>query len=253
MVVIAVVPVKGLSLSKKRLSAILSLQERRLLTAAMFEDVVTALKSSTVDKIAAISSDPIIRATANKFAVPCLSENRTGLNPIIEEATKWCTEMKSDSMLVLPADIPLVSPKDINKITEMGIDNASVVISPSKNGGTNALLRKPPNIIEARFGSNSFIRHLKEATRKYVSISIYCSKGIVCDIDFAEDLKYLENENATATSQVLNQIKYFSKKIYEQTTSFGRGDQMLRQSSNDSINEYAVSMRRWSKPCREIL
>ncbi len=43
MLVYAVVPVKGLGVSKERLSTVLSPQERKELTLAMLEDVLTAL------------------------------------------------------------------------------------------------------------------------------------------------------------------------------------------------------------------
>ena len=111
-------------------------------------------------------------------------------------------------MLILPADIPLVSPKDINKIVALGSDKAfAVVLCPSQNGGTNALFKKPPNLIRACFGPNSFRKHVQEACKKQVNVRFYYSVGTATDIDSVEDLKKLnEIENNTVSKQVLEQI-----------------------------------------------
>ena len=120
MVVFAIVPVKRLGVSKRRLSKFLSSQERKLLTIAMLEDVLKALKSSIVPEIVVVSSDPNVRVIADKFGVSFFSPSHNGLNPAVEEATAWCMRNQADSVLVVPADIPLLSSADVNKIVELG-------------------------------------------------------------------------------------------------------------------------------------
>ena len=68
MSVYAVVAVKGLDTSKKRLSSVLSPQERTQLTLAMLEDVLNALQTSTIDKIVIVSNDFSLRDFAGKFS-----------------------------------------------------------------------------------------------------------------------------------------------------------------------------------------
>ena len=58
MVVYAIVPVKRIGVSKRRLSESLSPQERKSLTVAMLEDVLKALKASVVTKVLVVSNDP---------------------------------------------------------------------------------------------------------------------------------------------------------------------------------------------------
>lgn len=203
----AIVPVKKLDLSKKRLSTILSPRDRRSLAVVMLEDVLKALKSSAVHQIVVISPDSTVHLIANMFDVTCLSENRLGLNLAIEQATKWCIQHQSDSALILPADVPFVSPEDIAHIIEFGVQTPSLVLSPSRNGGTNALFRRPADLMEASFGPNSYKRHIKEALEKGIEPKIYRSQRVSTDIDSEEDLKrFLEVESHTLSRRFLEQI-----------------------------------------------
>ena len=207
MVVYAIVPVKRLGVSKRRLSKFLSPQERKFLTIAMLEDVLKAVKSSTVPEIVVVSSDPNVRVIAERFGVSFFSPSHNGLNPAVEEATAWCMQNQADSVLVIPADIPLLSSADVNKIVELGNCNGStVVLSPSNNGGTNALFQKPPNLLYAQFGYRSFARHFRQAQNKGISIKFHYSTSIALDVDCEEDLLKLFE------SPITNNSKHFLEK-----------------------------------------
>ncbi len=207
MSVYAVVPVKALSKSKTRLSAVLTPQERKTLTLTMLEDVLEALRSSTVTKIVMISSDSAIQALTGKFNAVYLSESRRGLNQAIKQATQYCIQKKARSVLVLAADLPLIIPEDINRIVNLGVKEPSLVISPSPSRGTNALLQKPPNLIPACFGPNSFIEHVNRAMASGILARSYYSFRVATDIDSIEDLKaFLRVENQTMSYQFLQQI-----------------------------------------------
>ena len=67
MYVYAVVPVKSLGASKKRLSPVLSPQERGQLTLAMLEDVLSALQTSIVNDTVVVSDDLDVHDIAGKF------------------------------------------------------------------------------------------------------------------------------------------------------------------------------------------
>ena len=211
--VFAIVPVKRLGVSKRRLSKFLSPKERKFLTIAMLEDVLKALKSSTVHEIVVVSSDPNVRIIADKFGVSFFSPSRYGLNPAIQEATAWCMQNLADSVLVVPADIPLLSSVDVNKIVELGNCNGStVVLSPSHNGGTNALFQKPPNLLFANFGCKSFARHFKQARNKGISIRFHYSNSIALDVDCEEDLlKLFESPIANYSKRFLEEAGFASK------------------------------------------
>jgi 2-phospho-L-lactate guanylyltransferase len=213
MAVFAIVPVKGLGVSKRRLSEFLSPQQRKSLTVAMLTDVLRALQVSKINEIVIVSNDLNIRWIADKSGVSFFVPSHRGLNPAIEEATAWCVQNQADSVLVIPADIPQLSPEDINKIIELGTSGGSaVVLSPSNNGGTNALFRNPPNLIFPNFGYRSFSKHLKQAQTKGISVKLHYSASICLDIDSKGDLRKLfESPIASHSKSFLEEIGFGSK------------------------------------------
>jgi 2-phospho-L-lactate guanylyltransferase len=213
--VYAIVPVKRLGVSKRRLSKFLSSQERKLLTIAMLEDVLIALKSSAINEIVVVSSDPNVRMIADRLGVSFFSPIRNGLNAAVEEATAWCMRNEADSVLVVPADVPLLSSEDVNTIVELGNgDGSTVVLSPSNNGGTNALFQKPPNLLFAQFGCRSFARHSRQAINKGISIKFHYSSTIGLDIDYEEDLqKLVESPLSNSTKHFLEKTCFPSKQL----------------------------------------
>lgn len=216
MAVFAVIPVKNLSISKRRLSSVFSPQERSLLTLAMLQDVLLALQHSVVDEIVVIGTDDIIKSMADKFGAFYLHTNQDGLNLAIEEAINWCEREQADWILVLPADIPLLAPVDINQIVELGVTASSLVISPSHDGGTNALFQSTPTTVSACFGPKSFEAHVQQARCKGANVRFYSSLNVSNDVDCAEDFKKLfEVKNNTLCREVLERIVSLNEKAYE--------------------------------------
>jgi 2-phospho-L-lactate guanylyltransferase len=209
MFVYAIVAVKGLGTSKKRLSPVLSSHERCQLTLSMLEDVLIALKTSTVDATVVVSNDSTLCDLAKKFNAAYLIQKSSGLNFAVEEATKWCMQNRANAVLILPADIPMLSSVDVNKIIELGTcEEQIVVLSSSYDGGTNALFQSPPNLIPACFGLRSFSRHLKEAYRRGVRVMLYYSPGVAMDIDSAKDLSELQRtQSNTASRRILDHFR----------------------------------------------
>ena len=208
MVVYAIVPVKRLGVSKRRLSQTLTLQERKALTVAMLEDVLNALKTSVVEKVLVVSNDPKVGSIVEKFGADFFSPLRKGLNCAIEEAFVWCMKNQADSVLVLPSDIPLINSRDINTIVDLGSNVRGVVLVPSRDCGTNAFYQCPPHLIRACFGPESFNRHIQEAYSKDVCVKFYYSLGAGLDIDSGDDLKILlKVQNNTLSKQVLQEFK----------------------------------------------
>ena len=221
MALFAVVPVKNLVGSKRRLSAVFTPQERKKLTLAMLEDVLSALKTSSVEKILVVGENSQVQQVAENCGASYLSTSRLGLNPAIEEATNWCMQHGACSVLVIPADVPLLKAEDVNRIAQLAAKDRAVVLSPSVNWGTNALFRCPPKLIPACFGPNSFLAHIRAAYIRGISVRLHFSSGLASDIDSAEDLKKLFSaDNATVCRRVLEGIAsknrkaklFFSKK-----------------------------------------
>jgi len=208
MAIFAVVPVKKLVDSKRRLSTVFTPRERRMLTLAMLEDVLNALNVSVVDDVVVVGEDSEVKCITENYGATYFELKDANLNPSIEEAQLLCLKKGATALLVLPADIPLVNAKEINRIIQLAESgSAAVALSQSQNGGTNALYQNPPKLIPACFGPGSFLNHIREAYRRGVSVRLHFSPQLAADIDSAEDLKSLfENENSTVCKRVLQQI-----------------------------------------------
>lgn len=212
--VYAVVPVKNLQESKQRLTSVFSPSDRQQLTLTMLGDVLAAAKSSLIEEIVVSANDPLVRDAAEKFGVSCFSPSEKGLNAAVDQAADWCKRAGADSIIVLPADIPLLTSQEVNRVLALAKDDFPlIVLCPSWGWGTNALLEKPPQVISACFGPGSFVEHMRQAYKKCVSIRVFFSVGFSADIDSEKDLsRILEFQNKTGTR------RFLEKKLYKSRT-----------------------------------
>jgi len=212
--VFVIIPVKRLDNAKSRLSSLLTDDERKQFCLKMLEDVLRTVKSTKrAHETVLVSKDPTVSEIAKIFNVAYLKERKTGLNRTVSEAVDWCVERGATSVLVLPADIPLVAPMDLNRIFALG-ERASMVISPSRNEkGTNALLLTPPHVSPTFYGPRSFQRHTKEASKLKISLRRYRSPRMALDIDTVEDLTYFISlkEKETSAYKVLEKTGVTNK------------------------------------------
>lgn len=189
MTTFVIVPVKKLDDAKSRLSPVLLNNERKEFCLKMLEDVLTTVKTTRkIDQTVVVSKDLEALQMGKRFDAVPLMEGQPGLNQAVSQAISWCSQRGATSTLILPADIPLVTPTDINRILSLG-EKAAVVISPSRSGcGTNALLLTPPDVIPTFYGQNSFQRHVKEASMRGIRLRTIRPSRISLDIDTVEDL-----------------------------------------------------------------
>lgn len=215
--VFVIIPVKRLENAKSRLSPFLTEGERKQFCLKMLEDILKTVKSTKrIHQIVVVSEDPEMFHVAKNFGVTYLRERKIGLNEAVSEAIGWCIEKGVTSVLVLPADIPLVTPVDLNRMLALR-KNASIVISPSRSGkGTNALLLTPPNACQTFYGPYSFQRHLDEASKRRISFRKFRSQRIALDIDTVKDLTDFisQNRKETFTYKLLDKIGISSRLVH---------------------------------------
>ncbi|HDJ26464.1 MAG TPA: 2-phospho-L-lactate guanylyltransferase [Candidatus Bathyarchaeota archaeon] len=200
----AIVPVKPLSSSKSRLARLLNSSERSELAATMLADVLSAWsKADQVESILVVSPDKGIRGIAKDFGTLFLHEPRPGgLNRAVEKATKTCIEDGARAVLVLHADVPLVSEEDLGALAG-GTSEHQVVIAPSLDlEGTNALIRVPPDVMPIAYGPGSFYRHVELALRGGLSIMVHFSRSLALDVDRPRDLLALARSQVKGKKSV---------------------------------------------------
>ena len=210
MSVFVIVPVKELNGAKSRLSPVLADEERKEFCLKMLEDVLGAVKPvEQVHQTVVTSKDSTVLQVAKDFDTVPLKESEASLNQAVFEAISWCVGRGARCALILPADIPLVTPADLSRMLYLG-RKAQMVVSPSRDGmGTNALLLAPPNVCPMCYGPRSFQRHVEEALKRRISLRILRSSRIALDIDTVEDLSYFLslNNRRTKASRFLEEIR----------------------------------------------
>jgi len=217
MAVFVIIPVKRLDNAKSRLSPLLTSDERKQFCLKMLEDVLRTVKSTKrINQTVVVSNDPEVFNVAKNFEVVYLRERKTGLNEAVSQAIGWCIERGATSILVLPADIPLVAPTDLNRMLALR-EKASMVISPSISGkGTNALLLTPPKACPTFYGPRSFQRHQEEASKRRISFHKFRSQRMALDVDTVKDVTdfILTNAKEISAYKLLDKIGISSKLVH---------------------------------------
>lgn len=199
----AVVPVKLLSRSKRRLVPLLSRCERVALARAMLEDVLGALaRSPLLAGVTVITADESAAAIARAAGASVLADGESsGMTAALTAAARHLAAMGRSGMLVVPADVPLITPHDVDTIVATQRALPSVTLVPAVNdGGTNALLCAPPQALSFSFGEDSFYRHEEAARAVGIEPYVLRLERAGRDIDRPDDLAaFLRVPSATCT------------------------------------------------------
>ena len=94
------------------------------------------------------------------------------------------------------ADLPYLAAADIAAMIEAGRTSA-VVIAEAKDGGTNALLLRPPTVLQFAFTTAGRAPRSMPTMRATVGIepAIVRRPGLARDIDTPDDLKALVSDH----------------------------------------------------------
>jgi 2-phospho-L-lactate guanylyltransferase len=183
------VPVKPLDEGKSRLAGMLSPAMRGELVQQWLGHVLACASAcSFLAGSIVISRDGQVHNIARAAGAFPLAESGYDLNLALDQARRAAMARQADAILVLPADLPLLRVADIEQLYRLAADGPSVVIAPGRNGGTNALLLRPPLAIDFAFGVGSFQRHSELATAQAFPCLVYDSPTLAFDVDVVEDL-----------------------------------------------------------------
>ncbi len=192
MTIWAIVPVKPLRRGKSRLANTLSEDERAELNSQLLQHTLITLKESPqVEEVLVVSRDPKALAIAHDCGARTIREDGSpDLNTALKRATAVAKMYTTNGVLILPADLPLISKDDIDKIISVSNDHQRVVvIAPDRHrNGTNALLVSPSGIIEYDYGEKSFERHCEQAHAVGAHLVVCELPSIGLDLDLPEDL-----------------------------------------------------------------
>jgi len=209
----AIIPIKPLRRGKSRLSSVLSEEKREGLNQYLLTSTLQCLrKINEIDNILVVSYDPSALSLARKYGARTVLENRnTNINRALRKATLAAKAFKSSKILVVPADLPLLTGDDLlSVIGEFGDPPEIVIVPDRKMSGTNMLLINPIGAIKYDFGEWSFRKHIEQAERKKINIKICSRKNLSFDLDLPEDWEFLKTSiinNANFDNQIMQEVK----------------------------------------------
>jgi 2-phospho-L-lactate guanylyltransferase len=181
---------------KSRLSGTLSEDERTELNRTLLEHTLTTLSElKEVEQVLVVSRDPhALKIAHNHGARTVREDGQPHLNTALTRASVIAQVYATRGVLVLPADLPLISREDILTLIDKAIRPPVVVIAPDRRGkGTNALLISPAGLIEFDFGEGSFARHCERAKKAGARLEIVELPTLGLDLDLPEDLELVKN------------------------------------------------------------
>jgi 2-phospho-L-lactate guanylyltransferase len=177
------IPVKRLDQAKLRLSQRLAPPDRRRLGLAMLADVLRATEKWSHRLV--VTNDPDAEAVGLAFGCALVSDPGEGLNAAVTAGTAAAVAGGSSTLLVLPSDVPMVTSDDVNALFSYP---EQVVVAPSGDGGTNALIRRPPGVMAPSFGPGSAGLHTLRAQEAGLTCRSVELSSLVLDIDHYRDL-----------------------------------------------------------------
>lgn len=188
----AIIPVKPLRRGKSRLAGTLSEDERAQLNETLLEHTLRTLSDlKEVEQVLVVSRDPRALSIARGYGAKTVRENgQPHLNMALKRATIIAQVYATRGVLVLPADLPLLTREDVLTLLDRATRPPVVVIAPDRHHkGTNALLMSPPGAIEYDFGEDSFKRHCERAQKAGARLEIVDLPTLGLDLDLPEDLE----------------------------------------------------------------
>jgi 2-phospho-L-lactate guanylyltransferase len=189
--VVAVVPVGELERAKSRLGEVLDAEERRDLVISLLQQTLAATRDTPrIAETLVVTPDDEVASIARATGARVIRQSDRGLNHGLEEARRAALDVSATALLILPADLPGISPAAIGAVLTTLDDQRAplVAIVPDRHGrGTNTLLLSPPEAIDFAFGGDSRVAHRHAADAASARV-VELDGPLSLDVDTPEDL-----------------------------------------------------------------
>jgi 2-phospho-L-lactate/phosphoenolpyruvate guanylyltransferase len=188
---------------KARLGEALDAEERvELVLGLLLHTLAVLAEWRPCRSIHLVSPDPLLDAAVRLAGTDVIVHRQTGegLNEGIRLGIAAAQAEGAANLLVLPGDLPdltvealdeLIVAADAAMAAAAGGPLVAIVPSDARSG-TNALLLRPPDVIDPAFGSDSFEAHLRAADAVDAAVQVVSDTLLGFDLDTPEDLERLD-------------------------------------------------------------
>lgn len=196
-----IMPMKTPALAKARLSQVLPAHRREDLAFTLFvrSQLFWARRFAQVDRLV-VTPSPFLKPLCEALGAACLLEaDMAGLNVAAARGCRWARQRGYGQVLLMPADMAVWCVREIRLLLDMG-QRHEVVIVPSRDGGTNALLLRMSAMaadvgradggLRFCYGPGSAMAHYGAASERGLSVVFCCLPNLSRDVDWPAD--YIE-------------------------------------------------------------
>jgi len=183
---VVLIPVNRFERAKGRLSERFSAATRAQLAIATFETVARAVHDAGLLSVALTPDPETVRALGLATEVIGESPQLHGLNGQLE----GIAPQLGAEILILHADLPLATGGAITAFLEAA-GGAEAALVRSGDGGTNAMLLRPPGRFPLAYGANSFAAHDAAARAAGLTVAHIESPALALDLDTPADIAAL--------------------------------------------------------------
>ena len=186
-----VIPSRGLSAGKTRLTSVLSARERIEFNTFCINGVMSAFEavSGSLRQCIVISPSDDAHALARaRGAQPLADATADGLNAAVRQACDHARAHGADQILILAADLPEVRGHHLEKLLDSNPGDVATLIADKTGLGTNGLLIPARAASGFAFGEHSLSRHREHFAREGLTVTLWRDPALAQDIDTPDDL-----------------------------------------------------------------
>ncbi len=191
----AIIPVGSFVGGKSRLGESLDAEERLdLVDGLLAHTIAAALGVGRLADVLVVSPDREVLTRAAGLGARTLRQRSRGLNKGLREGIADVVAGGATAVLIVPIDLPFVSPTEIARVLEPLSDGEpGVVLVTDRHGtGTNVLGLRPPDAVDVAFGPGSRSAHRRAAEAAGV-VYVEVDGPLSVDLDTPDDLVYVES------------------------------------------------------------
>lgn len=183
-----VVPVRSFRHGKGRLARVLDDDARVALARDMADAVIGAARGRPT---VVVSSDPEVAAWCAAHGIDRIDDPGS-LDASAGAGRRWARERGLERVAIVHADLPFASTLDALAVDD---ERVAVVVPDHREDGTPALSVPSDAPFRFAYGPGSFARHVAEAERCRLVVSVVRDAALAFDVDVPEDLEHLRSRS----------------------------------------------------------
>jgi len=154
-------------------------------------------ETKSINDVIIVSKDESALNIGKKFnCIEIIDEKESGVNDAVSLADEFLVEHNYSCSIILPQDIPLIFPEDLDNLMLFYQNNENAIIVPSRHfDGTNALVRMPRSDMKTRYDEGDYKSQLEPIKAAKMRYSLALIHRIMTDIDNILDVNFVIKHN----------------------------------------------------------